>query len=422
MTTQSLDYENMSDEELLKAPPPVIVEQQQQEQTQVTQEQQENNGPSEEELAEQQRQAEAQAVAEKAEQEAAAAKAASDAAAQAAAATVDENGQQVNNAGKQGEVTEENPANLKGQQADEAAKAKTEQEQSQEAKAAAEAVSSSGSTAVTAEETLKKIMAPLKANGKEIQLKDPDEVIRLMQMGADYTRKMQQMAPHRKVLMMLENNGLLDESKLSFLIDLEKKNPEAIKKLLKDGGIDPLSIDTTTDPAYTGGNHRVSDSDVAFQTVLDTVLAQPMGQETINDIHTNWDQASKQELGKDPTLLETFRQQRASGVYDIITTEMERQKVLNPSLTSVPFVQLYNQVGHQLVQQKGGGAAAQTPAAAAAQPVATRVHAPKPVVTNGDKAAAASTNRTVAKAAQTQVNYLAMSDEEFLKSASIINR
>lgn len=419
MTVQSLDYANMSDEEILNAPPPAIVEEEQ-EQTQVTEAQQENQ-LSEEEVAAQQRAAEEEASRLKAEQEAEAAKAEAEKAAQAAA-TVDENGQHVNNAGKQGEVTEEDPANPAGKQTDEVANVTKEQGQSQEKKSTDEAAASSaGSVTVTAEETLKKIMAPFKANGKEIQLKDPDEVIRLMQMGANYTRKMQEMVPHRKVLMMLENNGLLDESKLSFLIDLEKKNPEAIKKLLKDGGIDPLSIDTTTDPAYTGGNHRVSDSDVAFQTTLDTVLAQPMGQETINDIHTNWDQASKQELGRDPSLLETFRQQRASGVYDVITTEMERQKILNPSLSSVPFVQLYNQVGNQLVQQRNA-TAAQAPTAQAAQPVATRVHVPKPVVTNGDKAAAASGNRTTPKTATPVKNFLAMSDEEFMKTASIINR
>ncbi len=61
-----------------------------------------------------------------------------------------------------------------------------------------------------------KVMAPLKANGKTIDIKSPEELIQLAQMGANYTRKMQAIAPHRKVLLMLENNGLLDEGKLCF--------------------------------------------------------------------------------------------------------------------------------------------------------------------------------------------------------------
>ena len=75
----------------------------------------------------------------------------------------------------------------------------------------------------------KQVMAPFKANGRTIELKSPDEAIRLMQMGAGYGRKIQDLQPHLKVLRMLEKNELLDENKLSFLIDVNAKNPEAIK-------------------------------------------------------------------------------------------------------------------------------------------------------------------------------------------------
>ena len=85
----------------------------------------------------------------------------------------------------------------------------------------------------------KEVMTPFKANGKLIELRNPAEAVQLMQMGANYTRKMQAIQQHRKVLTMLENNGLLDEGKLSFLIDIEKKNPDAIQKLVKESGIDP---------------------------------------------------------------------------------------------------------------------------------------------------------------------------------------
>jgi hypothetical protein len=115
------------------------------------------------------------------------------------------------------------------------------------------------------EEQYNRLMAPFKANGKMITLNSPEELIQLAQMGANYTRKMQDIQPHRKVLQMLQNNGLLDEGKLSFLIDLDKKDPEAIKKLIKDTGMDPLDIDTSVEPDYKEGNHIVSDdSDVAF--------------------------------------------------------------------------------------------------------------------------------------------------------------
>lgn len=57
-----------------------------------------------------------------------------------------------------------------------------------------------------------------------MQVNSVDEAIQLMQMGANYTRKMQELQPHRKTLLMLENNGLLDEGKLSFLIDSDEES------------------------------------------------------------------------------------------------------------------------------------------------------------------------------------------------------
>ena len=117
-----------------------------------------------------------------------------------------------------------------------------------------ETIESSGS--VDYEAFYKKVMAPFKANGKMITLRSPEEAIQLMQQGANFTKKMQAIAPHRKLLIMLENNGLLDESKINYLIDLDKKNPEAIKKLVKDAGIDPKDIDTQAEKKKHQSNNK----------------------------------------------------------------------------------------------------------------------------------------------------------------------
>lgn len=267
------------------------------------------------------------------------------------------------------------------------------------------------------EESYKKIMAPFKANGKMIELKSPEEAIQLMQMGANYTRKMQELVTHRRVLMMLERNGLLDESKLSFLIDVQAKNPEAIKKLVKDSGIDPLEIDTSVEPAYREGNHRVDDQEVLFQTALDDLKSNQSGIETIKAISTDWDDASKDILFKQPDILKLIHQQRENGIYDRITTEVNRQKTLGMIGPEVSFIQAYKAVGDKLVEQNAFADLTKAPAApAVATPVATTVAAPKPTVVNKDKAAAASTARPAAPKAKEFINPLAMSDDEFLKT------
>lgn len=261
------------------------------------------------------------------------------------------------------------------------------------------------------------VMAPFKANGKMIQLKSPEEAIALMQMGANYTRRMQEIAPHRKVLLMLENNGLLDEGKLSYLIDLDKKNPDAIKKLVKDAGIDPLDIDTSDETAYREGNHRVSDEEAAFRGVLDDLSATDTGKQTLQVINSTWDQASKELLWKNPGVMNLINQQRELGIYDRILTEVERRKALGQVPINQPLLQIYQQVGQEMVA--GNAFAdivqpAQQPRETVA-PVASRVVPPKPVVKNGDRATAAAPSKAAAKPAKVIVNPLSMSDDDFLK-------
>lgn len=265
----------------------------------------------------------------------------------------------------------------------------------------------------------KQIMTPFKANGKTISLKDPSEAISLMQMGANYTKKLQDIQPHRKVLLMLQNNDLLDEGKLSFLIDLDKKDPEAIKKLVKDAGIDPMDIDTSTESEYQAGNHSVSDEEAKFRDTLSELTSHDTGKDTLRIINERWDQASKELLWQHPEVMTIIHEQRENGIYDLIANEVDRQTTLGQIPPGTPFLEAYRIVGDTMT--KSGAFAhqnsGQAPAVAQQPPmkVAEQVAVPKPKVTNGEQASAASPPRgSNPKQPQKLVNPLAMSDDEFL--------
>lgn len=280
----------------------------------------------------------------------------------------------------------------------------------------------------------KQVMSPLKANGKTIDIRSPEELIQLAQMGANYTKKMQDLVPHRKVLTMLQNNGLLDEDKLSYLIDLDNKNPEAIKKLIKDSGIDPLEIDTASEPAYIEGTHRVSDAEVNFRSALDELGSTPDGKETLQVINGTWDQASKELLWKHPETLAIIQAQREVGIYDRIAAEMDRRVTLGAIPAGTPFLQAYKIVGDALTEanafddlkEKPEGNASTAKTAPQGQGdngsepkvVATRAATPRSPVANGDAASAASPTRAAPKSAQVFVNPLSMPDDEFMKTFS----
>lgn len=283
------------------------------------------------------------------------------------------------------------------------------------------------SEAVNFEAKYKEAMAPLKANGKTIEIQSMDELRQLASMGANFTRKMQDIAPHRKILAMLENNGLLDEAKLSFFIDLDKKNPEALKKLIKDSGVDPLDIDVSSEPAYQAGNHQVTDSEIAFRAVLEDLKSTSTGQETIAVINSSWDQASKEELWKAPEVMATIQQQRENGIYDTISAEINRQAMLGKIPAGTPFIQAYLSVGNELntrgaftnitaQNNKGVQNAPMQTIASVNAPVATRVVVPKSQVTNNAAANAAASTRQTQKRVLPVVNLQSMSDDDFLKN------
>lgn len=276
---------------------------------------------------------------------------------------------------------------------------------------------------ISYEDFYKQVMTPFKANGKVVEVKTPEEAIRLMQMGAGYGRKIQDLQPHLKVIRMLEKNDLLDTNKLSFLIDVNQKNPEAIRKLIKDAGVDPLDLNPDDKVVYVPPNHAVSDKEMAFQTALGEIQQHPTGNETLRIINQTWDQQSKGLLWESPELFDIIQTQRDNGVYDQIAAEIDRQKTVGTIPPSTPFLQAYKAAGDHLVKTNGfKQIQKQADVNNNTKPetvITTRVAAPKTQVSNNDKAAAAASTKTssVPKVALTR-NPLEMSDDDFMKLAN----
>lgn len=260
------------------------------------------------------------------------------------------------------------------------------------------------------------LMQPIKATGKMIEIRSPEEAKQLMQMGADYTRKMQELAPYRKTLHLLKKANLIDESEIGFLIDLHQKNPQAIQKLLHDSNLDPLEIDTSAEPQYQGSNHRVSDEEVRFAQVVDSLATTDTGKVLLNQVRHTWDQASLDEAFKQPEILNAIYSQMENKIYDQIVSEVQRLTDIGKIPVGTPFLQSYNAVGQMLADQGRLNTQSPTPPPVhqPAAPIARRVPTPKPPVSNDAraKAAAASPNASQSKHTQ-EPNWLAMSDEEF---------
>ena len=263
-----------------------------------------------------------------------------------------------------------------------------------------------------------KLLAPFKANGREITIKSVDDAVALMQMGANYNKKMAALKPNLKLLKLLENNGLLDAQKLSYLIDLEKKDPKAITKLVKDSGMDPLDLSFDEESAYKPTVQTVDDRELELDAVLDELQGTESYNRTLKIVSQEWDGKSKQVIADTPQLLKVINSHVQSGIYDLISNEIESERTFG-RLQGLSDLEAYRQVGdrlnevgafNHLVQQNPRQ---QTPK----QPV---IVPPKPKMGNDDKLrekrrAASATQAASPSKAQTEFNPLSLSDDEFAK-------
>jgi len=267
----------------------------------------------------------------------------------------------------------------------------------------------------------KKIFAPFTANNRQVQIKNAEQAIQLMQMGAGYNEKMRSLKPSFRILKMLDNNKLLDEAKINYLIDLSNKDKGAINKLIKESGIDPLEVDVEKDTDYTPKSHNVDDKQVELDHVLDEIQNTESFKTTVEIIGNTWDVESRNFLSNNPSHIRALNDQIASGVFKQIDDVVKEQRMLgNKQLEGVSDVKAYEIVGSYMQQQGMFTESDQTQnTSVEAVPATKKSTNQNPKLKNRKKAA--SSTSTAPKTKKKPIkNVLAMSDEEFEKESAAI--
>lgn len=282
-------------------------------------------------------------------------------------------------------------------------------------------VAAQDESAIDYKKEYEKLLAPFVANGKEIKVNNVADAVSLMQMGANYNKKMAALKPNLKLLKLLESNGLLSEERVGFLIDLEKKNPDAINKLIKESGIDPMDLDAEKADDYKPTVRTVDDKELELDAVLEEIQDTPSYSKTIQVVGKEWDAASKQTVANSPSILKIINSHMQSGVYDVIQEEMERERMFG-RLQGLSDIEAYRQVG-DAIQARNGFAHLNVNANGQGQQTSTNPRVVQPKPKNGNEEKLKEKRRAASTAKPTgsnpkvagDFNPLALSDEEFSK-------
>ena len=255
------------------------------------------------------------------------------------------------------------------------------------------------------------VMAPMKANGKDLTLDNPDDLRKLAQMGSGFQKKMMALKPNLRLMKMLDKNDLLDEAKLSYLIDLDKKNPEAIQKFMKDSGVDPLDIDPDKASDYRPNTYAVGDKELDLDSALEDIKATETYDKTIDILANKWDDSSKEALTDEPNIIRIINDHVADGTYDQIMTVVDRDKMLG-KLEGMSDLEAYIQTGKQL---QANSTPAKVGEATVIEP--SKDTAKQALKLKSQKKAVSKPKKKTTTKVKKDFNPLAMSDEEFSKMA-----
>ena len=266
------------------------------------------------------------------------------------------------------------------------------------------------------ESAFKKISAPFKANGVDMQVEDPNDIVRLMQMGANYQKKMSQLKPNLKIIKMLENNELLDEAKLNNLIDLSKKDPQAITKLIKESTVDPLEIDKEAPVDYQPNNYSITDKEYNFDRIFDEIKGSETFNRTIDVLSKEWDVESRSTISDYPEIITVINDHMANGVFDQVNARLQQEKTLG-KLAGTPDVEAYRLIAEDM--HKNGLFKHSQPQSIEPSKVSSKTDEKAEADRDKKRKAAAPVKQTTTKKAPTDDNFLGLSDEEFMKKYAV---
>lgn len=209
---------------------------------------------------------------------------------------------------------------------------------------------------ISDEEFRRRITGNFNFNGRNVSINNPDDAIRLMQMGLSYRKKIDSLNQNLGLVRSLKKNGISEED-LRFLIDLKNGDKGAIAKLLKDKEIDTYDLPDLDENPYVPVAQLVDNEQASFEDTLDDIRAMRGGNELLNSLGSDtWDNESLRFFRSKPEALHYLYQDKASGLYDEVLSQIELDDTLGKiplEVKNKPFIELYEIVASQMQNQRG---------------------------------------------------------------------
>ena len=189
-----------------------------------------------------------------------------------------------------------------------------------------------------------------KASGKVIPgVKEPEKFIKALQMATDYALKTAALKPALKRVKMLD--GISDEE-FTEMLDFRKRNPEVIKKALKDANLDPIDLDMEH-VNYVPQQRVPSDAEYEYREVVEDLAKDAKFTNTRNVILNELDPKSKEMVLTDTRVLKALHEEVASGRFEQIQAQAVQLRAFGNIPSDVPDLELFASIAKQMDENSG---------------------------------------------------------------------
>ena len=203
---------------------------------------------------------------------------------------------------------------------------------------------------LTAEQFREILTRPFKASGREVSFNDPDDIVRLMQQGFDYQKKMAGLKPQKRIIKTLEQHGLLDESKLNQLIELSQGKPEAVAQFLKDHNIDTFELPDVGETPHQYGNYIASEQQVDLEEKVQELQSTKAGNMVLGFMK-DLPEEDFTTVISNFGLIDDLTFHAESGLMDDALTQLAKDKAVGKVPANMSFLDAYNAISGYIYKQ-----------------------------------------------------------------------
>lgn len=169
-------------------------------------------------------------------------------------------------------------------------------------------------------------MYKIKASDMELDL-TLDELKALASKGIDYTKKTQTLAPWRKAISAMQEQGI-GEQDVNLMIDVLKGDKDAIAEVLKRTKVDPFELDTDK-VEYTPKSYGMNETQLMIEEVVESIRNDKEYEVTARVVDKVWDSASRQMMAQNPSLIRGLHEEIKMGRYEIVAPMAMKMKTMD---------------------------------------------------------------------------------------------